>query len=464
MEENRTPIQPEDENRIYSGREEPESSLGDLEAELKAKREKKIENFKVDISEFEPSEDDVDFFADAAGQEPSAASAEELYSCSQEFRRQKEQQSGEQTARPKKKKKLRRKKKNGCLNRIIYFSVIGLIAIALSQIIISGAYDLLGVNRPEKEAVIEITPETTDDEVVDQLVEAGAVRQRWFYQIYAKLTKASYVPGSYTIQTDMDYEALINALHNTSNRTDIVTLTFTEGETVQQIAAKLEAANVCSAEDFIATVNEYEISAGNKLVQAIPNAEQRAYRLEGYLFPDTYDFYLYENPKTTLRRFLNNIYTQRITAEMYERAENLGMTMDQVLILASMVQKEAGTKEDMYLISSVFHNRLKASATYPKLQSDPTKYYEQALGSKYAGTYDTYVCDGLPVGPICNPGLDAINAVLYPKTTKYYYFVADVNGKTYYASTLAQHEQNIAKAKAVQPVSSQAASSEEAAQ
>lgn len=464
MEENRNPIQPEDENRIYSGGEEPEKNLNEMEAELKAKREKKIENFRIDISASEPSEGDIDFFPNAAARDSSAASEEELYSCSKEFRSQKEQQPVEKAAKPKKKKKLRRKKKNGCLNRIIYLSVVGLIAIALSQVIIAGAYDLLGVNRTEKDAVIEITPETTDDEVVDQLVQSGAVRQRWFYQIYAKLTKASYLPGSYTIQTDMDYEALINALHNSSNRTDIVTLTFTEGETVAQIAAKLEAASVCSADDFIAAVNEYEIAAGNKLIQAIPNAGQRAFRLEGYLFPDTYDFYMYENPKTALRRFLNNIYTQRITAEMYERAEKLGMTMDQVLILASMVQKEAGTKEDMYLISSVFHNRLNASGTYPKLQSDPTTYYEQKLDAKYAGTYDTYVCDGLPVGPICNPGLDAINAVLYPKQTKYYYFVADVNGKTYYAATLAQHERNIAKAQAVQPVSSEAASSEEAAQ
>ena len=459
MEENKNLIQPED-DRIYSDGEEPEKSLSELEAELKAKREKKIESFKIDLSASGSPENDIDFFPDAAGQDPSAAAEEELYSCSKEFRSQKEQHD-EKAERPKKKKKLRRKKKNGCLNKIIYFSVVGLIAIALSQVIIAGAYDLLGVNREEKDAVIEITPETTDDEVVDQLVKAGAVRQRWFYQIYAKLTKAKYLPGSYTIQTDMDYEALINALHNSSNRTDIVTLTFTEGETVAQIAAKLETANVCSADDFIAVVNGYEIAAGNKLVQAIPNAEQRAFRLEGYLFPDTYDFYMYENPKTALRRFLNNIYTQRITAEMYERAEKLGMTMDQVLILASMVQKEAGTKEDMYLISSVFHNRLNAPGIYPKLQSDPTTYYEQKLDAKYAGTYDTYVCDGLPVGPICNPGLDAINAVLYPKQTKYCYFVADVNGKTYYATTLAQHERNVAKAKAVQPVSSEAASSEE---
>jgi len=337
-----------------------------------------------------------------------------------------------------------------------------LVAIALSQVIISGAYDLLGVNRQEKDAVIQIKPETTDDEVVNQLVEAGAVRQKWFYQLYTKLTKASYLPGSYTIQTNMDYEAIINALHSTSNRTDIVKLTFTEGETVAQIAEKLQTASVCSASDFIAAVNEYEVSSGNKLVQAIPNAENRAYRLEGYLFPDTYDFYMYENPKTALKRFLNNIYTQRITAEMYDRADKLGMTMDQVLILASMVQKEAGTTDDMYLISSVLHNRLKAAETYPKLQSDPTKYYEQKLDSKYAGMYDTYVCDGLPAGPICNPGPDAINAVLYPKTTQYYYFVSDVNGKTYYATTLAQHEINVAKAKAVQPAASSETASSEA--
>ncbi len=463
MEQNKNPMQPEDESRIYSGEEETGKSLEQLEEELKAQREKKVENFRLDIDNSVLPEKDVNFFPGAEAQADQPAEDSELYSCSQEFMRRKEEQPVE-PEKPAKRKKLRRQKKNGCLNKIIYLSVIGLLAIGLSQLIISGAYDLLGVNRVEQEAVIQITPETTDDQVVDQLVEAGAVKQKWFYKLYAKLTKASYLPGSYTIRTDMDYEALINAMRTTSNRTDIVKLTFTEGETVEQIAQKLETANVCSASDFVAAVNEYEIAKGNKLIKAIPNVDQRAYRLEGYLFPDTYDFYLYENPKTALRRFLNNIYTQRLTAEMYDRAEKLGLTMDQVLILASMVQKEAGTKEDMYLISSVFHNRLKNAGTYPKLQSDPTTYYEQKLDSKYAGTYDTYVCDGLPAGPICNPGLDAINAVLYPKTTKYYYFVADANGKTYYATTLAQHEKNVAKAQAVQPASSQEAASEETAQ
>lgn len=104
MEENRNPIQPEDENRIYSGGEEPEKNLNELEAELKAKREKKIENFRIDISASEPSEGDIDFFPNAAARDSSAASEEELYSCSKEFRSQKEQQPVEKAAKPKKKK------------------------------------------------------------------------------------------------------------------------------------------------------------------------------------------------------------------------------------------------------------------------------------------------------------------------------------------------------------------------
>lgn len=453
MGENRGPVRPEDDDSVYSHEESPDKGLEELEEQLKQEREKKIEGFQIDIADdhLTGPDDGVDFFPDE-----DADKLDELHSRSEAFEREQKAPA----RRAEKKKKLRRKKKNGCLNKLIYFTVICLVALAISQVVIAGAYDLLGVNKEAKEAVIQIEPTTTDDEIVSQLAQTGAVKQPWFFKLYAKLTKAKYNPGTYTIETDMDYEAIINALQSNAFRTDTVKLTFIEGETVTQIAQKLEAASVCSADDFIAAVNEYDITAGNKLIKAIPNADERAFRLEGYLFPDTYDFYLYENAKTAVKRFLNNIYTQRITAEMYERAEKLGMTMDQVLILASMVQKEAGSKEDMYLVSSVFHNRLKVPETFPKLQSDPTTYYEQSLDAKYAGLYDTYVHDGLPAGPICNPGLDAINAVLYPKSSKYYYFVSDVNGKIYYAATLAQHEKNVATAQAVQPAVSSEASSE----
>ena len=143
--------------------------------------------------------------------------------------------------------------------------------------------------------------------------------------------------------------------------------------------------------------------------------------------------------------------SSKLTKERYDDAEKLGMTIDQVLTLASIIQKESGDPDDMYKISSVFHNRLKNWGENGKLQSDVTTFYAQTLPEQYRSAYDTYICSGLPVGAVCNPGLEAIKAALHPAKTNYYYFVADVNGKTYFARTLAEHERNIAIAAAVQP-------------
>ena len=147
---------------------------------------------------------------------------------------------------------------------------------------------------------------------------------------------------------------------------------------------------------------------------------------------------------------------------MLERADDLGMTMDQVLTLASIIEKEAANDTDRRKVSSVFHNRLKNPATYPKLESNTTDYYpytKDTMPEGYQSKYNTYQIQGLPPGPICSPSLSAINAALYPATTKYYFFNMDINGKAYYAATLAEHERNLQTASQVQkaePASSQA--------
>ena len=190
-------------------------------------------------------------------------------------------------------------------------------------------------------------------------------------------------------------------------------------------------------------------------MKEIPENEDRIYALEGYLFPDTYEFYCYEKPKTAIRRFLN-AYNTRITREMLDRAEEIGMTMDEVLTLASLIEKEAKT-EDMAKVSSVFHNRLEHPEQFPNLQSNTTDYYpytKDTMPEGYSETskYNTYNIQGLPPGPICNPGLNAIRAALYPADTNYYYFNMDVNGKAYFARTLQEHNKNLQTASQVEKI------------
>lgn len=413
---------------------EQTNDVSSSEQDFRLRREKKVESFVLDLDEHTIAPDPEPNTIFDSGDEKDISSF------------------SEEKVRPHREHALARRKKHGCMYRVMYFCVIIALAVIISQFAVSGVYDLLGASREEGEITIVIEPDMTDEEVIEQLAEKGAIKESFFYTLYAKITKASYSPGTYVIAGNADYELIINSLRGTANRIDTVKITFIEGETLRQFAKKLEDGKVCTAEDFLTAINEEDFTNFN-FVEAIPDAADRAYALEGYLFPDTYEFYQYENPKTAIRRFLNNMLSAKLTREIYDKAEAIGMTIDEVLTLASIIQKESGNVEDMYKISSVFHNRLNNWGENGLLQSDVTFFYEETLPDEYDGLYDTYVCAGLPIGPICNPGMQAIKAALNPSNTNYYYFVADVNGKTYYARTLAEHEKNIAYAETVKPES-----------
>ncbi len=241
---------------------------------------------------------------------------------------------------------------------------------------------------------------------------------------------------------------------------NIVKVTFPEGFTVYQIAQRLEENGVCSTDDFLNACNEpYE---GIE----ISNPDERVFLLEGYVFADTYEFYKNSDAKSVLDKFIDN-YNSKITTEMEAKAESLGMTMDEVLTLASIIQKECDEDiSECANVSSVFHNRLR-SPSFPRLESDVTTFYikynladylgykKDAEGNplplsdqsdeikRYIDLYSTYYCKGLSAGPICNPSMKAINAALNPAETDYVYFLTDPSGTDfYYASTLSQHQKN----------------------
>lgn len=242
---------------------------------------------------------------------------------------------------------------------------------------------------------------------------------------------------------------------STTTVKNTVTVTFPEGFTILQIAQRLEENGVCSKDDFLKVCNEpYE---GIE----IDNPEERVFLLEGYVFADTYEFYLNSDAKAVLKKFIDN-FNKRITPEIREKAANLGYTLDEILTLASIIQLECDKDiTECATVSSVFHNRLK-SPNFPKLQSDVTTFYiTKKLGTylgykentkladqseeirRYIDLYSTYYCNGLPAGPICNPSIKAINAAVSPADTNYVYFLTDPSGEDfYYASTLAQHNKN----------------------
>ncbi len=356
------------------------------------------------------------------------------------------------------KKKNAHKKGGGCLKGFFLATIVAVCAVTLSWYLISCVNDLLGLVKTETAVTVTVPQNATTDDIAEILKKNGLIDQELFFKIFTNFKYrnekkySGYIAGEYELNGKMGYEGMVNTMKYPVLENQTVTLTFAEGKSLMDIAKMLQESGVCSVEDFVKAVNEGEYDY--KLIGAIPQ-DERFYKLEGYIFPDTYEFYIGEKPQSVVNRFLKNAQN-RIGNDLMKRAEELEMTMDEVIVLASIIQKEASDPNEMGKVSSVFHNRLNKSKTYPNLQSDPTIMYvendiipylsDASQRDKYAELYNTYKCVGLPVGPICSPGLEAIRAALYPEKTNYYYFVTDKNDKYYYARTNAEHEANIATA------------------
>ena len=340
----------------------------------------------------------------------------------------------------------------GDLTIALLWAVLGL----LVGIWLVGAFsDILGIMKDDSQHEVEVKAGWTTLRMAQEMKRQDVINHPWVFAVYSMLSdsEGTYKSGTYLLDGGMTYDSLISALQRKqSNQT--VRITFTEGMNVLEIAAMLEENGVCKKSEFLTAVN-----TGVYNYDFIPyDAEDsgRFYRLEGYLFPDTYDFYINENVDSVVRRFLNN-FNSKFTENLRKKADELGMSVDQVVTLASIIEKEAIDVFEMANVSSVFHNRLLKPQTYPKLQSDVTSFYVKRViyktvtttDEKYTYAYDTYVRNGLPVGAICCPGGAAITAALNPSESEYYYFVTDADGAFYYAKTLAQHNANIRKASKV---------------
>ena len=236
-----------------------------------------------------------------------------------------------------------------------------------------------------------------------------------------------------------------------------VNVTFPEGRTVRQYGALLESNGVCSAEDFYNEMRVTDFTPDYYFLPSNDILQQREYPLEGYLYPDTYTFYVGENPKSVIKRFLSN-FKVKITEEAFNYANTNGegfkrveMSFDKAVVLAAIIERESPSDNERNKIAAVFWNRMEqpvASGTGGKLQSDATHYYPYVVSDErpegFRSEYDTYDIVGLPKGPICSPSVGSIMAAIYPdKDCKAYYFFNDKNGNHYYADTYEQHLKNI---------------------
>lgn len=227
-------------------------------------------------------------------------------------------------------------------------------------------------------------------------------------------------------------------------------ITFIEGSTLSECFKLLEENGVASYESLMNVAQSTQFN-NYEIYSQIPNDENRCFKLEGYLFPDTYDFFLDEPPESVISRFLSNTDV-KITDEMRQRATELGYTMDEIIIIASIIQAEGAFPDDAATIAGIIYNRLgngiklQMDSTYFYVKDDIASYVGEENMDSYKEIYDTYTCYSLPQGPVCNPGMFAINAALYPEETDYYYFCHDNAGNTYYATNYSDHLANCRKA------------------
>ena len=372
-----------------------------------------------------------------------------------------EKQSRKQRRLEKKQAKAREKvkgRKNRGLFRCVWISMVILVSIALSRYLLVGVNDMLAVSRTEGTASVELSEDPTMEQVSQTLTEAGVISNPEFFSLYCMVTGADdgFGQGSYEIDTNMDYEAIVNFLQNNNNRQDVVNITFPEGLNLREFAERLEENEVCTVEEVLEAANS-DLFDDYDFINAIDNEDERYYKLEGYLFPDTYDFYKGEDPDIALGKMINNCQN-RFSKEMRDRATEMGYTIDEILTLASIVQAEANGEDDMGMVAGILLNRLEDGASHDiyRLECDSTTFYPYRSQSQvpeeerdtYVSRYDTYTIEGLPPGPICNPGLQAINAVLWPSEDSegMYYFCHDADGNAYYASTWSEHQQHLEEA------------------
>lgn len=349
--------------------------------------------------------------------------------------------------------------KNRRVFAIVWIAMVLLISFTLGSYLTSGSNDFFAVGREEGSVTIVVPEHVTSKQLAALLETGGVIKAKEFFKLYCDITakdKLQYIePGTYQIDTNLDYEAIVNTLRATESNMEIISVTFPEGLNVVQLGALLEENGVCSAEAFLETTKDYQIFKDNSFVSEMQNVSAKENLLEGYLFPDTYDFYKDADPQDILGKMLSN--TKQKLKILKSRLDESNMTLDQIIILASIIQREAANVNDMYVISSILHNRLDYGAEegVPMLQCDSTIYYPYItkadvpanIRETYQSSYSTYAISGLPAGAICNPGMDAIKAALKPDDTDYLYFCHNTeDGTAYYAETAQGHEENKIKA------------------
>ncbi len=339
---------------------------------------------------------------------------------------------------------------------VIYLVFVAVVAVVLSIFIINVGNDVFAFVKSDETVEITIPENATTEDVAEILYQNGIIKYKGIFTLYGNIKdiEENYVAGTFTVSPMMNYKSLIYELKpKPVSGTSWVTVP--EGFTVDEIIDLMISYGIGGTkEDYADVINNGDFDYW--FVEELETngwSSDRFYRLEGYLFPDTYEFYNASDAYTVINKMLKR-FSEVYTSTYKARAEEIGFTTDQVVTLASMIEKEAGFSSDFRNVSSVFHNRLNSGGTYPRMESDATVVYaiHHLTGERptdvtgetisFESPYNTYQNNGLPPGAIANPGMNALKYALYPADTNYYFFVSSKSGTTLFASTVAGHEAN----------------------
>lgn len=342
---------------------------------------------------------------------------------------------------------------------IAVLAVIGIAAVGAVFMSYNG--DVKGGKGSSEEITVELEKGMGAYSVATVLAENGIVKNELFFKLYAKQNPIDNLQyGEFTLREDMSYEEIVKELTTAKDLRETVSVTVFEGSSIVRISKIVEAAGFCTAQEFIDTVENTDWSQF-KFYQYVEDDVNKPFKMEGFLYPETYDFYpeatAYEIAEKMLSHFDN-----LITDEMYAQMEQQGFTLQDVVTIASYVEEEAGDPINQPDVAAVFLNRLKPGSPFPKMESDVSYYYMREQIEPYLGVgrdqspvemqqaVNTYLCEGIPVTPVSSPSITAIKAVLNPTPdSPYYFFLTDLTGKYYYAETWEGHTKNIATMKAV---------------
>lgn len=355
-----------------------------------------------------------------------------------------------------KRRRSRRHKNSGCAGTMVYIIAVVGASLVISLAAIFTANDVFAFVKDNAMQQFYVSENTKLADLAKDLDKQGIINYGTVFKAYLAVKGDSaddVLAGEYQLNPSMDYGQIIDKLTNSSS-SDTLQITIPEGYSVAQVRQLLLDNHVCTADALDKVLNQYPFK--HDFLQDEKPVEEGW--LEGYLFPDTYEIYKGNGSVVdTVNKMLNN-FASRYDSEITDGANELGRSMHDIVTVASLVEREAQRDDERARIAGVIYNRLNNSSEFPYLQVDASVLYGLGRTSgkltdedlKSDSPYNLYTAEGLPPGPICNPGYASLYAASHPESHDYYYYVAMPDGSHLFASSYEEHQRNIATSNAAQ--------------